>query len=119
MPKREKAKILAAMQKVNASSQEKALAVELEDEMRLFDTVVRAHEETCDFTSDKVSPLLERARAHPIYTQCPPQLVSRFLRIWAAYDERVGPRCSLACASLTSSSYAVACLPLGALKYGY
>lgn len=74
VPKREKAKILAAMQKVNASSQEKALAVELEDEMRLFDTVVRAHEETCDFTSDKVAPLLERARAHPIYTQCPPQL---------------------------------------------
>uniref|UniRef100_A0A131XM48 Putative nuclear hormone receptor e75-like protein n=1 Tax=Hyalomma excavatum TaxID=257692 RepID=A0A131XM48_9ACAR len=74
VPKREKAKILAAMQKVNASSQEKALAVELEDEMRLFDTVVRAHEETCDFTSDKVAPLLERARAHPVYTLCPPQL---------------------------------------------
>ncbi|XP_064466150.1 nuclear hormone receptor E75-like isoform X2 [Ornithodoros turicata] len=74
VPKREKAKILAAMQKVNASSQEKALSVELEDEMRLFDTVVRAHEETCDFTSDKVTPLLERARAHPIYAQCPPQL---------------------------------------------
>ncbi|XP_037579576.1 nuclear hormone receptor E75 isoform X4 [Dermacentor silvarum] len=74
VPKREKAKILAAMQKVNASSQEKALAVELEDEMRLFDTVVRAHEETCDFTSDKVAPLLQRARAHPVYTLCPPQL---------------------------------------------
>lgn len=74
VPKREKAKILAAMQKVNASSQEKALSVELEDEMRLFDTVVRAHEETCDFTSDKVASLLERARAHPVYTHCPPQL---------------------------------------------
>ncbi|XP_050047286.1 nuclear hormone receptor E75 isoform X3 [Dermacentor andersoni] len=74
VPKREKAKILAAMQKVNASSQEKALAVELEDEMRLFETVVRAHEETCDFTSDKVAPLLERARSHPVYTLCPPQL---------------------------------------------
>ncbi|GBL94347.1 Nuclear hormone receptor E75 [Araneus ventricosus] len=74
VPKREKAKILAAMQKVNASSQEKALGVELEDELRLLTTIVRAHEETCDYTKDKVIGLVEKARNQPVYTQCPPQL---------------------------------------------
>lgn len=85
------------MQKVNASSQEKALAVELEDEMRLFDTVVRAHEETCDFTSDKVAPLLERARAHPIYTQCPPQLVSVVLVLVGKFPMGLSPEIVCAC----------------------
>ncbi|KAF8786742.1 nuclear hormone receptor E75-like isoform X2 [Argiope bruennichi] len=74
VPKREKAKILAAMQKVNASSQEKALGAELEDELRLLTTIVRAHEETCDYTKDKVIGLVEKARNQPVYTQCPPQL---------------------------------------------
>ncbi|KFM60432.1 Nuclear hormone receptor E75, partial [Stegodyphus mimosarum] len=74
VPKREKAKILAAMQKVNASSQEKALGAELEDEMRLLATIVQAHEETCDYTKDKVAGLVEKARSQPVYTQCPPQL---------------------------------------------
>lgn len=92
VPKREKAKILAAMQKVNASSQEKALAVELEDEMRLFDTVVRAHEETCDFTSDKVAPLLERAHAQPVYTQCPPQLACPLNPTTQPAEGNAGPR---------------------------
>lgn len=76
VPKREKAKILAAMQKVNANSQEKQLCVELEDEMRLFETVVRAHEETCDFTAEKVAPMIERARLDPIVAHCPSGLVS-------------------------------------------
>nr|ADR78567.1 ecdysone response nuclear receptor E75D [Agelena silvatica] len=74
VPKREKAKILAAMQKVNACSQEKALCAELEDELRLLTTIVRAHEETCDYTRDKVAGLVEKARTQPVYTQCPPQL---------------------------------------------
>jgi len=74
VPKREKAKILAAMQKVNANSQEKALSVELEDENRLLSTIIRAHEETCDYTRDKVAPLVERARTQPVYAHCPPQM---------------------------------------------
>lgn len=76
VPKREKAKILAAMQKVNASSQEKALCAELEDELRLLTTIVRAHEETCDYTRDKVAGLVEKARSQSGYSPCPPQLVS-------------------------------------------
>lgn len=63
------------MQKVNAHSLEKALAVVLEDEMNLMQSIIKAHEETCDYTKDKVAPLLEAARSRPIYAQCP-QMVS-------------------------------------------
>ncbi|XP_063974731.1 nuclear hormone receptor E75 isoform X3 [Diachasmimorpha longicaudata] len=75
VPKREKARILAAMQQSSHSrSQEKAVAAELEDEQRLLQTVVRAHLDTCDFTRDKVAPVLARARETPNYTACPPTL---------------------------------------------
>lgn len=77
VPKREKARILAAMQQSsNSRTLEKAVAAELEDEQRLLETVVRAHLDTCDFTRDKIEPMLQRARDHPSYTACPPTLVS-------------------------------------------
>ncbi|CAH0554388.1 unnamed protein product [Brassicogethes aeneus] len=75
VPKREKARILAAMQQSsNSRTLEKAVAAELEDEQRLLATVVRAHIDTCDFTRDKVEPMLQRAREQPSYTACPPTL---------------------------------------------
>lgn len=75
VPKREKARILAAMQQsTNTKCQEKALAAELDDDQRLLTTVVRAHLDTCDFTHDKVEPMLRRAREQPTYTACPPTL---------------------------------------------
>lgn len=75
VPKREKARILAAMQQSsNTRSLEKAVSAELEDEQRLLATVVRAHIDTCDFTRDKVEPMLLRARDQPSYTACPPTL---------------------------------------------
>ncbi|CAH0772648.1 unnamed protein product [Bemisia tabaci] len=75
VPKREKARILAAMQQsTNSRSQEKAVAAELEDEQRLLNTVVTAHLDTCEFTREKVAPLLQRARDDPEYTACPPTL---------------------------------------------
>lgn len=75
VPKREKARILAAMQQsTNSRSQEKAVAAELEDDQRLLSTVIRAHLDTCDFTRDKVEPMLIRARDQPTYTACPPTL---------------------------------------------
>lgn len=77
VPKREKARILAAMQQSsNSRTLEKAITAELEDEQRLLSTVVRAHIDTCDFTRDKVEPMLQRAREQPSYTACPPTLVS-------------------------------------------
>ncbi|VVC30108.1 Hypothetical protein CINCED_3A020292 [Cinara cedri] len=75
VPKREKARILAAMQQSsNSKCQEKAAVAELEDDQRLVASVVRAHLETCDFTSDKVAPTLARAREQPNYTLCHPTL---------------------------------------------
>lgn len=66
-------------QSSHSRSQEKAVAAELEDEQRLLATVVQAHLDTCDFTRDKVAPILVRARETPNYTACPPTLVSTFL----------------------------------------
>lgn len=63
-------------QSSHSRSQEKAVAAELEDEQRLLATVVQAHLDTCDFTRDKVAPILVRARETPNYTACPPTLVS-------------------------------------------
>ena len=63
-------------QSSHSRSQEKAVAAELEDEQRLLSTVVRAHLDTCDFTREKVAPVLARARETPNYTACPPTLVS-------------------------------------------
>lgn len=76
VPKREKAKILAAMQKVNMSSMEKQLNEQLEDENKLLQSLLQAHDETCDYTKDKVVPLIERARSQPVFASCPPQMVS-------------------------------------------
>lgn len=76
VPKREKAKILAAMQKVNMNSMEKLLNAQLEDENRLLSTILQAHDETCDYTKDKVAPLVERARSQPVFAACSPQMVS-------------------------------------------
>lgn len=64
------------MQKVNQNSQEKQLNEQLEDENRLLQTILQAHEETCDYTKEKVAPLVERARTQPVFAHCPPQMVS-------------------------------------------
>lgn len=89
VPKREKARILAAMQQSsNSRSLEKAVSAELEDEQRLLATVVRAHIDTCDFTRDKVEPMLTRAREQPSYTACPPTLVSVKIINYAQITDR-------------------------------
>lgn len=52
------------------------MLAELEDDTRVTAAIIRAHMDTCDFTRDKVAPMLQQARANPSYTQCPPTLVS-------------------------------------------
>lgn len=76
VPKREKAKILEAMKKVNQNSQEKQLTELLEDEDRFLQTILQAHDETCDYTKDKVAKLIELARAQPVFARCPREMVS-------------------------------------------
>lgn len=62
VPKREKAKILAAMQQShNAKASERAISTELEDINKLTTTVIRAHMETCEFTKDKVQKCYQNA----------------------------------------------------------
>uniref|UniRef100_A0ABD2XA58 Ecdysone-inducible protein E75 n=1 Tax=Trichogramma kaykai TaxID=54128 RepID=A0ABD2XA58_9HYME len=75
VPKREKARILAAMQQSSHSrQQDKLVSAELEDESRLLNTVVKAHMDTCDFTRDKVGPIVAKARETPSYTAIPATL---------------------------------------------
>lgn len=86
VPKREKARILAAMQQSSSSKcTEKALAAELDDDQRLLATIARAHVDTCAFTADKVEPMLRCARETPTYTACPSTLVSTFPSILKLY----------------------------------
>ncbi|KAF0303287.1 Nuclear hormone receptor E75 [Amphibalanus amphitrite] len=67
VPKREKAKILAAMQSVNQKYQERAFLSELEDDSKLIRMIVQAHMDACDFTWDKVASTLQTARSAPNY----------------------------------------------------
>lgn len=75
VPKREKARILAAMQQSTQNrGHQRALATELDDQPRLLAAVLRAHMETCEFTREKVTSMRHRARECPAYSM--PTLVS-------------------------------------------
>jgi nuclear receptor subfamily 1 group D member 3 len=70
VPKREKARIEAAMQQ---STRNRALTTnvwtDLEDLQHVIDTVVGAHLETCEFTRDRVREMKLRAKDSPNYTE--------------------------------------------------
>lgn len=75
VPKREKARILAAMQQSTQNrGHQRALTTELDDQPRLLASVLRAHMETCEFTKEKVTSMRHRARECPAYSM--PTLVS-------------------------------------------
>ncbi|KFB47462.1 AGAP012223-PA-like protein [Anopheles sinensis] len=75
VPKREKARILAAMQQSTQNrGNQRALASELDDQPRLLASVLQAHIETCEFTREKVTAMRQRARDCPSYSM--PTLVS-------------------------------------------
>lgn len=69
VPKREKARILAAMQQSTQNrGHQRAMATELDDQPRLLAAVLRAHMETCEFTREKVTSMRQRARDCPSYS---------------------------------------------------
>ncbi len=70
VPKREKAKILAAMQSSRMKTQESKVMGELSDDAKIIDSIVRAHYDTCDYTRKKMEPFLQRAKANPKYISC-------------------------------------------------
>lgn len=76
MPKREKAKILAAMQSKSQSNHDKMLTEQLMDEQLMLNAIFKAHNETCDFTLSKMSPIFNKAAQKPIYADYPSQMVS-------------------------------------------
>jgi len=62
VPKREKAKILAAMQSSKAKIMESRVLFEMSDERKIIDTIVRAHYDTCDYTVEKIKPFISGAQ---------------------------------------------------------
>lgn len=71
VPKREKARIEAAMQQ---QTRNRALTTHvwtdgIEDIQHIIDTVVGAHMETCEFTRERVREMKLRAKDCPNYTE--------------------------------------------------
>ena len=67
VPKREKAKILAAMQSSRMKTQESKTMSEMCDDGKIIETIVRAHYDTCDYTRNKIEPFIQEARAKASY----------------------------------------------------
>ena len=70
VPKREKAKILAAMQSSRMKTQESKIMTEMNDDSKIIETIVRAHYDTCDYTRNKIEPFIQKAKANPSYISC-------------------------------------------------
>jgi len=70
VPKREKAKILAAMQSSRQKTQESKILTEMNDDSKIIETIVRAHYDTCDYTRNKIEPFIQKAKSNPSYISC-------------------------------------------------
>ena len=70
VPKREKAKILAAMQSSRMKTQESKVLAEMTDDGKIIETIVRAHYDTCDYTRNKIEPFMAKARSNPSFAVC-------------------------------------------------
>jgi hypothetical protein len=65
VPKREKAKILAAMQSSRMKTQESKVMGELNDDAKIIDCIVRAHYDTCDYTRKKNGAFPTKGKGQP------------------------------------------------------
>jgi len=70
VPKREKAKIYAAMQSSRMKTLESNVMKEMEDDRVIIDTIVSAHFDTCEYTADKIRPFIARAQAEESVATC-------------------------------------------------
>jgi len=70
VPKREKAKITAAMESSRLKNMENRVMSELADDAKIIETIVRAHFDSCDYTADKIKPFIAKALAEKQFTQC-------------------------------------------------
>ena len=76
VPKKEKAKIMEQMKRVNAQSQMSALHSSLENDQEFLDKIIKAHYHNCDYTNEKVREMIDRAWLHPQFVNCPAHMVS-------------------------------------------
>jgi len=70
VPKREKAKVLVAIPPPRVNTPESKVMAEMSDDTRLIETIVRAHYDTCDYTRNKMEPILQKARLNPTWVSC-------------------------------------------------
>ena len=49
---------------------ENRVMAEMADDAKIIETVVRAHFDSCDYTSDKIKPFIAKAMAEKQLTQC-------------------------------------------------
>lgn len=75
VPKREKAKIMEQMQKVNIQCHGSVLEAILTSESELRRQIVEAHMKTCEFTKADFEQFYQQAWSHPEIVNCPSHMV--------------------------------------------
>ena len=81
VPKREKARIMAAMQNVQHKTLEKSILMDLEDESKATSMIIDAYLSTCEYTLDNIRRQRNVASAQPMHTYDPDYPVSINFRI--------------------------------------
>ncbi|XP_064646032.1 uncharacterized protein LOC135499282 [Lineus longissimus] len=71
VPKKEKAKIMEQMQKVNLNSQFNYLSAILQNETNIIQQTIKAHVQTCEFTREKFERFQKKAWQKPVFVDCP------------------------------------------------
>ncbi|KAL8587714.1 hypothetical protein ACOMHN_020932 [Nucella lapillus] len=71
VPKKEKARIIEQMQKVNSQSQSNALSNLLQNEQDVVHSVIASHQMTCDLSLTRVSQMRDLALQMGNYISCP------------------------------------------------
>ena len=77
VPKKEKAKIMEQMQKVNAQSQTSIMGSLLDNENEVLQKIIEAHIKTCEFTKSKLQVFREKAWQNPVFVDCPAHMVCK------------------------------------------
>jgi hypothetical protein len=76
VPKKEKAKIMEQMQKVNLNSQFNYLNAILQNETNIIQQTIKAHVQTCEYTREKFERFQKKAWQKPVFVDCPAHRVS-------------------------------------------
>lgn len=90
VPKREKAKIMEQMQKVNIQCHGSMLDAVLSNESELQRQIVEAHMKTCEFTRANFDQFYQKAWAHPDIVHCPAHMVRHSQSLEKSIDEHWG-----------------------------